>query len=1365
MLDKLLSIYRRQIQLIAVIGLLAQADLCSAVTHSGVPTVMSVPTLATPDGAIAPLPPGATPVDPVYMVPKGKPALPGKGRARPCTPPPQNLKQIPTPPRPPRSLRPQKKWMTAADEKAQCQVIEDQDDDNDEDVDNDEDDTDNEDEVEYDDDEDDDSDDASTELNQGYNDQLVPETSLTHQSVISKPDTIFAFQGNASTFAPQVSSVEKWNDADTSSSHIDWEKVEEWINPELFTAGEPLEANFREMLDIADTYTPTKKGSGVSRQEMAPRSSDRNQKDTRSRLNAPTGIQGAGIAQLSSWQAPEAASNSQAANRGLIERPIKNKSGIGVARKSDNFLAATATEEDRYIAQAMAANVNKGKEKPLPISVNFNNVSITEYIRFVSRLTGKNFVYDDNDLTFNITLVSEQPTSLDEIITALLQVLRIHDMSLIEQGDTFLIHKNPAVKALSEVVIDNYGSPQRPSGNAEIITQVIQLNTLDANSAQGVISSLMSSRGMVETFTETNHLVITDFTENVKRIIQVLKGVDAPQSGLTLGQYVVRNTDLSTLLELAQGIMKPIAHDQPMTFIGNEASNSIFVITTPFLMERVLPILYRLDQRDGATGVYDLKNVQFMSYDKWRGALFGAQEGGRPGVPGAPGGEVTPLGGGIEGQELLRGTRGRWELDNQGRWLFKPTLPAGAPGSPSNPFLPSFAGTVATPGAPPVNPIYTIRGLEAAQKAAQSKATTGSYLEGQIPGAPGRPGTPGGFPLPGAPGGTGVSGVQGLPGAPGAPGVTVGGQPIGPGLTVGGPGGAAVPGGATFPTGVTGLAGPGAPGIPGAAIPGAVAPGLRPEGVLVPPPDGVWRVDQQGNWFFQPLEPGQAPPTGLAPGGLTPEGVPITAPRGRWVIDNEGLWIFELEPGESIYSGQRARFGKLNPSLPIGYVEKTKFHVQKMRFRRASNVDQALRQIALSLVDTESVNAAFLATINSLQPIEETNALVMSGPPVEIDKIVELIEDIDRPLRQVFIDMLILEATVTESLQYGVNWGTRFGGGNTAGAQAFLAGASTLPSALNTAGIGANGISLVPDASGLTNVPGYTLGIIGQHIVHKGLGLEFNTIGALVKAVHDRNRTNIILSPKIMTEDGVPAEIFVGINTQFRTQSLANDNSNVITSNFEFRDIGTRLTVTPTIGPTDIITLQIDEESSRVLGQTAASNNLLSDQAAGPTTSKNTTKTRVHMPNGYFLIISGMIREQEDRTRSQVPCLGGAPLLGALFSQTTYNDDKSNIMIFIRPVIVDTEEEMINVTRHQQNVFNIKRRMKPMWMAETQEALDFLNIEDYVECGKTDIFDFESNSNVRREINRSRPPQFCPPRPVIPGGEACNKKSFRRSRR
>lgn len=1084
------------------------------------------------------------------------------------------------------------------------------------------------------------------------------QSSLEHQpgkGIVLLQQAIYPIQGAIEL--PQTPYVEddrsSWNDHEVTDAN--WEDADERLDPDLFVSSEPLQKHFHDLLDGprnnqgesgAITTWDAKSQGGISDSD-----------DSLSGASA--------IVHPIQYEPPSRYESTPTPHEEAEEDPIippafPQKRSVGLVLDRHSSIPDSNDDEDMFLlaqtAPPPATPTQPAvglKAQTKPIQINFNNIAISEYIHFVSRLTNRNFIYDENDMQFTVTIVSEEPVTVEEIMATLLQILRIHDLSVIEENDNIIIHRNPGVKGLGNVVVDNYGTPYTIPPDADIVTQVIQLNTLDAMTAQNVVSNLISSRGIIEVFRETNHIVVSDFRDNVKQIVQVLRGVDAPASSQTVGQYVVRNTSIDSLVELAHSVLRPIAREQPITLIPHSASNSIFIMTTPFLMERVLPILYRLDQRDGTTGVYDLKNIQFMNYDAWRSSLRGenipgaanaAAARGQVGV--GPNGE--PLGpGGIPGG--IDGMRGRWELDDQGVWRYKPNLSTVSAGSAGNPFVPGLRGTVATQGAPPIPGEFTIEGQK----------------------------------------------MLGIP-----------------------------PGSLTSP------------------LPSSV-----------PPPVGYWRVDPQGNWYFQELAPGETLDSVKANIPLDENGRPL-GPRGQWVINDQGLWIFELASGDSIYSGQKARLGSLNPNLPVGFVERTKFYIYKLQFRKGDAIEEAIKKIGLSLIDSEAVNASLIATINSIQWLEDSNSLVFSGPPEELEKVIELISEIDLPLRQVFIEMLILDTTITDSLNYGVNWSTRFGGGNWSGSQGFIAGASTLPQALNTTGVtvGANGVpaALVPNGTQFVSSPGYTLGIIGQHIVNKAFGLEFDSIGALITALDERSIGNVILNPKVLTEDGVPAEIFVGINTQFRTNSVANNTGDVITSNFEFRDIGTRLTVTPTLGPSNIITLDISEEVSNVInnpvsgggagggGGGSGGSGLLSDAGAGPTTSKNTTKTRVHMPDGFFLIISGMIQDDQTRLRNQVPCLGGAPLLGGLFSFKTLQDSKRNLMIFIRPKLIDTEEEINNLTRHQQNVFKIRNKPIPMWKHEVEEALDFLNVSDFVECGGNGPLGFPKDEEVG-ELTNTQP--------------------------
>ena len=94
-----------------------------------------------------------------------------------------------------------------------------------------------------------------------------------------------------------------------------------------------------------------------------------------------------------------------------------------------------------------------GNEQP-GYTINFQDVSILEFLKFITQVTDTNFIYDDAEMNFNVTITSEEPASLSDTMAALTQVLSIQGFDMMEQGPNVIIHKNAAVKQIATVVSD-----------------------------------------------------------------------------------------------------------------------------------------------------------------------------------------------------------------------------------------------------------------------------------------------------------------------------------------------------------------------------------------------------------------------------------------------------------------------------------------------------------------------------------------------------------------------------------------------------------------------------------------------------------------------------------------------------------------------------------------------------------------------------------------------------------------------------------------------------------------------------------------------------------------------------------------------
>lgn len=232
-----------------------------------------------------------------------------------------------------------------------------------------------------------------------------------------------------------------------------------------------------------------------------------------------------------------------------------------------------------------------------------------------------------------------------------------------------------------------------------------------------------------------------------------------------------------------------------------------------------------------------------------------------------------------------------------------------------------------------------------------------------------------------------------------------------------------------------------------------------------------------------------------------------------------------------------------------------------------------------------------------------------------------------------------------------------------------------------------------PTAPATTMLPSsgtgaFDLGIIGEVIRHKGQ--TFLTLASLLQALQTDTETSVIDTPKILTQDGRTSTIFVGRNIPFVGSFVSNSQSasNTIQStNIEYRDIGLNLTITPVLGNSDIVTLDINLDRSQTLTDVSQASLTPGQTANGIITSKTTMQTTVHVPDDNFLILSGAVLNSNAKVKSGFPCLGGLPMVGALFSQSNELISNTNIVIFLRPHIINSIDDLRTLTHNQEEFF------------------------------------------------------------------------------
>ncbi len=400
----------------------------------------------------------------------------------------------------------------------------------------------------------------------------------------------------------------------------------------------------------------------------------------------------------------------------------------------------------------------------------------------------------------------------------------------------------------------------------------------------------------------------------------------------------------------------------------------------------------------------------------------------------------------------------------------------------------------------------------------------------------------------------------------------------------------------------------------------------------------------------------------------------------------------------------------------IDSTELANFLIYKLQYHAGADLQAALKKVAYSLNKTApEANKALIDVIDSLQWIEVTNSLLGTGTPEILVKLKELILSIDVPLRQVFIEVLVVETSLFNSQNFGLQWGSQLQYLNkTVGALGNFP--VKVQNTVNGSNVNTGTVDLSTPISYATNlntpvqgnalnsttaVPfstGFDLGVIGDILFHKGQ--SFISLGSLLNALQVDNDTTVVMNPKIITQDGHTSKIFVGQNIPFVGSFISNTASNTVqSSNIEYRDVGVDLTITPTLGTNNIITLDIKQDISE---QTNNTTQVQGSQVTGIQTSHTTMNTRVHVPDRHFLVLSGMIQDTKVHFKSSIPCLGGLPVIGAIFGENSRIDTKSNVIIFLRPFIIDTVEDFAKLTNAEEDLY--KQQAGPQDLKEELDA-------------------------------------------------------------
>src|SRR5437016_6587672 len=303
-----------------------------------------------------------------------------------------------------------------------------------------------------------------------------------------------------------------------------------------------------------------------------------------------------------------------------------------------------------------------------------------------------------------------------------------------------------------------------------------------------------------------------------------------------------------------------------------------------------------------------------------------------------------------------------------------------------------------------------------------------------------------------------------------------------------------------------------------------------------------------------------------------------------------------------------------------------------------------------------------------IQADEATNSIIINASDTVYHNLRLVVEQLDVRRAQVYVEALVAEMNADRTDELGFQWaGARGVGSRAVGA------AANFPSA---------NPSIVGLATGVEPIgAGLSVAVLGSTITLPD-GSTVKGLGALARALQSNNLGNILSTPTLLTLDNYQAKIVIGQNVPFVTGSFATAAAATATGvgavnpfqTIERRDIGLTLRIKPQISEGSAIRLEIYQEVSSIDPTARAG-------ASDLVTTKRSLETKVVVDDGSTIVLGGLIQNTLNVTTQQIPLLGDIPFLGALFRFKSEERKRTNLMIFLRPVIIRSVEDGYRVTQ------------------------------------------------------------------------------------
>lgn len=319
-------------------------------------------------------------------------------------------------------------------------------------------------------------------------------------------------------------------------------------------------------------------------------------------------------------------------------------------------------------------------------------------------------------------------------------------------------------------------------------------------------------------------------------------------------------------------------------------------------------------------------------------------------------------------------------------------------------------------------------------------------------------------------------------------------------------------------------------------------------------------------------------------------------------------------------------------------------------------------------VPTDSRGSSNLVGKIRVVPVWRQNAVMILSPPEYKASVAKLIEELDQPGRQVLISAVVAEISAADALALGLRW-------------------SSSPITTNRTD---NTISVGTSASG--EKTDLLPGLFDTSVLNASVDLNL-----VLQALAENTNLRILSEPRIFTSDNQEAEFFDGQDIPFITDSQTTPEGGLIQST-EYRAVGIQLRARPRITPSGNVDIRVNLELSSIQPGLTFNNQFIVD--------RRETTTQLIVRDGQTVVISGILRSQESDIVRKVPLLGDIPLIGLLFRSTEQSVEQTELVAFITPRVVRTEEDLDRVNESFR--LRLEQLRRELGVETDDEALDHL---------------------------------------------------------